>query len=414
MKTLIILLIFGTFLWGVKAQTIPQIGLEVWYMADQGLITNGANILEWQDQSGNGNHAFQTSNTRQPSYVGFALNSLPAIYFDGGDFMETNYTFTPFVGSESTIFVIARGQQYQSIVRIQDGPWGNQIVYPYGGSAPWTFNVRESTWERADAGFHANEWNLGCGVSNQQSVRAFRNCKLIDTHIGVTGIQPRPLNLGYWAWGNGGEYADAEVSEIIIYNIALTNSQIDQVNQYLSSKWNLPLSPSNLNALATSSNLIQLSWTDKSTNEIGFEILRQAGFSSYAIIDTASANSTSYGDTGVLANTTYNYQVRAITADNFSEPTNEASATTFPLSSLEETEGDFFEVFQNEECWEVRCKMNSRYTLHLIDFEGRVLLQESFKQFYRISKEPYPSGVYVVRIHDQITDQTGEKKVFCF
>jgi hypothetical protein len=91
-----------------------------------------------------------------------------------------------------------------------------------------------------------------------------------------------------------------------------------------------PAAPSNLTATAASSSQINLGWTDNANNETGFKVERcqGAGCTSFAQIGTAAADATSYSDTGLSANTSYTYRVRATNAGGDSAYSNQASATT--------------------------------------------------------------------------------------
>jgi predicted secreted protein len=92
----------------------------------------------------------------------------------------------------------------------------------------------------------------------------------------------------------------------------------------------VPNAPSNLAATAASRSQINLTWTDNSTNETGFKIERCKGSSctNFAQIATVGANVTSYSNTGLSANTTYRYRVRAYNAAGNSAYSNIAAATT--------------------------------------------------------------------------------------
>jgi alpha-tubulin suppressor-like RCC1 family protein len=108
---------------------------------------------------------------------------------------------------------------------------------------------------------------------------------------------------------------------------------------------NIPNPPSGLTASAVSSSQINLSWTD-SNNETGFKIERKTGAGSWSQIATVGANVTSYSNTGLAANTTYTYRVRAYNAAGDSAYSNEASATTWqnpqnPLLYINPTSLDF-------------------------------------------------------------------------
>lgn len=89
--------------------------------------------------------------------------------------------------------------------------------------------------------------------------------------------------------------------------------------------------PSNLVAISISNSQINLTWTDNSSNEIGYTVERKSGSGSYTVIANLVANSTTYTDSGLSAGTTYTYRVLAlgngsnITSSGYST---EASATT--------------------------------------------------------------------------------------
>ncbi|MGX5819030.1 fibronectin type III domain-containing protein [Chitinophaga lutea] len=90
-----------------------------------------------------------------------------------------------------------------------------------------------------------------------------------------------------------------------------------------------PSAPSALTATTVNHRKINLSWTDNSNNETGFEIYRRVGASgAFSIIATNGAGVKTYVDSTVAASTTYNYQVRAIGATGESAMSNTAAATT--------------------------------------------------------------------------------------
>jgi large repetitive protein len=87
--------------------------------------------------------------------------------------------------------------------------------------------------------------------------------------------------------------------------------------------------PSNLAAAAATSTIINLTWTDNSTDETGFSIERKTGSAgTWAEITTVGPNVTGYANTGLTANTTYYYRMRAFTALGYSAYTSQVSATT--------------------------------------------------------------------------------------
>jgi hypothetical protein len=74
---------------------------------------------------------------------------------------------------------------------------------------------------------------------------------------------------------------------------------------------------------------LQLSWSDNSQNEDGFDIERKAGTNGvFFLLVTLSANERSYTDATLPSGTTYCYRVRAFNSIGGSPYSNEACATT--------------------------------------------------------------------------------------
>jgi hypothetical protein len=85
-----------------------------------------------------------------------------------------------------------------------------------------------------------------------------------------------------------------------------------------------PAAPTNLQATVASSSEIDLTWTDNANNEIGFKVYRNG-----ILVGTiTTANTVSFNDTGLAANTTYLYYVAAYNAAGNSANSGTVSAKT--------------------------------------------------------------------------------------
>ncbi len=73
-----------------------------------------------------------------------------------------------------------------------------------------------------------------------------------------------------------------------------------------------PESPLDLKATAVSSSQINLEWSDRSTDETGYELERSVDGMIFTKIATLGANVVSYANTGLSANTLYYYRVRGV------------------------------------------------------------------------------------------------------
>jgi titin len=120
------------------------------------------------------------------------------------------------------------------------------------------------------------------------------------------------------------------------YQVRATNADGDSANTSAMSATTLasaPTTPSTLTATAFSSSQINLAWTDNSNNETGFKIERSTSATGpWTLITTTTANVVSYQDTGLVAGSTYYYQMRATNAGGDSANTSVISATTLAIA----------------------------------------------------------------------------------
>ena len=91
-----------------------------------------------------------------------------------------------------------------------------------------------------------------------------------------------------------------------------------------------PAAPTNLVATAVSRSQINLTWADNATNETGFSIERCKGATctNFTQIATVGTNLTTFANTGLNANTSYRYRVRAYNNSGSSAYSNTALAKT--------------------------------------------------------------------------------------
>ena len=91
----------------------------------------------------------------------------------------------------------------------------------------------------------------------------------------------------------------------------------------------VPTAPTSLSAVAATANRVNLSWTDNSNNENGFQVWQTSNNGrSWTNIANVSANTASFTDTGVSARKTYSYTVRAFNDAGYSAYSNTATVTT--------------------------------------------------------------------------------------
>jgi hypothetical protein len=93
-----------------------------------------------------------------------------------------------------------------------------------------------------------------------------------------------------------------------------------------------PAAPSSLSLRARSESRIDVSWTDNSEDETGFQIERRQGQSAWITLATTGVNATSFRDNGVEEARSYTYRVRSINNGGASAWSAEETAMTPPAA----------------------------------------------------------------------------------
>jgi hypothetical protein len=133
----------------------------------------------------------------------------------------------------------------------------------------------------------------------------------------------------FFSWRPGESAAGLHVIEFTVSDGALQARTEVQVQVASTSSFQLDQDlPDALVATLSTPYGITLTWRDNSTQESGFEVERSTDAMTFRRLAALPANTTSYVDQGLDANTTYYYRVRAFKADGNTAPSEVVSATT--------------------------------------------------------------------------------------
>ena len=158
----------------------------------------------------------------------------------------------------------------------------------------------------------------------------------INTNKSVE-ILAAPGLLGRWGLNEGSEAQVNDTSGRGVNGTA-TNNPTWATDTPFGTPPAPPAAPTGLNATSSNYFAVNLTWTDNSNNETGFEIERSTSGSGgpFSLLTTAAANAVSYSDNNVQAGAGYCYQVRAVNGAGQSAYTSISCATTTaePSSAL--------------------------------------------------------------------------------
>lgn len=241
-----------------------------------------------------------------------------------------NITSTNFPASDFSQF----GDAHPFITRAVIDPNNQNTAYvTFGGYVSGAHVWKTTNLSGAVGG--AINWVAAAGGLPQEPVNAFVVDPANSNHLYAgteSGVYRSTDGGASWAPFGGG------LPRVQIFDLAIQNGgHILRAATAGRGVWEVslgiippPAAPSGLNATATSSSQINLTWTDNSLDEAGFKIERctGSGCTNFALIGQTVANVNSFSDNSVAGSTTYTYRVFAFNSGGNSGPSNTAQATT--------------------------------------------------------------------------------------
>jgi hypothetical protein len=227
----------------------PLDGLAAWYKADAGVTTNDAGgVIAWADQSGNANDAFQSDYTKTPRFDLNAANNQPGLHFDGiNDFLDVLDSPTLENFGDISTFAVVRFDDYASYRSV----WGKTLINK-PASTDWYF-AKNSGLPVTYRGDGAKDVQSVAGTKAPKTgsyvVVGFNMYGTTLTHYlngtpngsgEITSyLYDAATNLKIGSRDDFGTMMKGEITELLIYYIALTDDDIQNVTTYLRDKYGI-------------------------------------------------------------------------------------------------------------------------------------------------------------------------------
>jgi len=263
MKRMVFLLFGAMMMFAIRSgaqSSIPTAGLQLWLRADAGVDTLNGTVNRWHDQSGSGNDAIQASASRQPVLVAGALNGKPAVSFDGVN-DKLGFTGTTHM-TQFSLFLVIKNHLGTA------GNSGNVITFGAAGDFDhqWFMGMALGGPDTIGMAGGVNFGWVGGGKPGLAAYGQPRNLSVVVNQTiwnttlwrdgndvlmapgGSDGAISVPLGD---ATGSGGGIGGADgvpagtilakcdVAEVIVYNVALSDSARNIVESYLATKYGL-------------------------------------------------------------------------------------------------------------------------------------------------------------------------------
>jgi len=239
---------------------IPPVktGLQAWYRGDIGVTLESGVVSEWQDISGNGNHATQATPANRPTFIANGFQNKDTIEFDGSaQFLSANSLAPIFSGSDKpyTVFIAFTADSLPAFIGALFGSGSSLSTIPninIGISALSTTFGRLRCLRRDDLNVSAPEArsNELTGETFFVTIR-FEGIQKDFYLNDVQDTQNNPHDVGALtvdlcsigasnSSSGPSNFFDGLISEIIIYDFSLSDAQVDTVNNYLNLRYSPP------------------------------------------------------------------------------------------------------------------------------------------------------------------------------
>lgn len=233
--------------------------LKLWLRADDGVVITSGRVSKWNDISGNNLNAEQsTANFRPADSIEQRLNNHHAIYFDGiNDFLNSLSTpaldsIARFGRDATTIFIVASGSTQGSgtyglfgagtvqtgmyLARKIAGGNGNMVMYNNNNSA---FGTPSNSLPAAGFPFTILGLVKNSGVVSELYLNGVLQNSNNTIQYTDSVIQNGAYTVGKIS--NFGSEFKGKIAEIIVYTRLLSNSERQQVEQYIYDRYAPPV-----------------------------------------------------------------------------------------------------------------------------------------------------------------------------
>lgn len=204
--------------------------LAAWYNAsDTASLTMETGVRQWSDISGNGRHLDQTTLNNQPAVANSAINSRPAIDFDGSnDSLSATFTLSQPV----RIFCVGNFRATGTQTQLFDGNATNSMrLYVSGVNQLALFaGATLSATVASITGWFVYE----CVFNGASSSLIIDGTTLASGNAGsnVAG----GLRLAVLGTGNS-NFTNCQIAEVVLYSRAITAGEASSVRSYLGGKY---------------------------------------------------------------------------------------------------------------------------------------------------------------------------------
>lgn len=229
--------------------------LVAWYIADTGVYsdagttpaTNGQNVAQWNDQSGNGYHLSEPSAGGGPTYNTTGFNSRPTLSFDksAAEYLETDTNAVTLGGGALSVFIVCQLASQTTNGRLAAYiSVGGGTDFGEPGNCILIFNLNGTDNISA---YQNNDQKANTAISQDTNYRlgsiydGSDQTMYVNNVAGTSeaSVQTFGATGTLYVGGNALGQWDGPVSEVVFTNAGLDSSTRTLLDDYFKAKWGL-------------------------------------------------------------------------------------------------------------------------------------------------------------------------------
>ncbi len=203
--------------------------LVVWLSANSVITNPSGKIQQWTDLSGNNNHAIQNEESDQPEWIEDAINSQPAIHFNGNSHFLTA-DFNNIYEPPNSFFVVYNLESGGNNVLLDGADPSNRTMIDFTGNAIRAWSGSGIQYGE-DSPF---DFIFNTAIFDLSNSQLFKNGELkASGNTGSNGTSG--LTIGNHVTLD--RFFNGKIAEIIIYNKKITPEKRNDVDNYFRKKY---------------------------------------------------------------------------------------------------------------------------------------------------------------------------------
>lgn len=209
------------------------------------ITQSSGSVSQWNDKSGNGYNATQATSANQPVTNSRTINGINVLDFDGTNDMFAVPSISGLDSANFTVFCIYTVDDYttqlQSLITAYRTTVGNST---YGLTLNGTAANQISFSARFSAGswatishIHNGSPQIAVGRRNSTTQQVWNGNGITASNTSAQSLGASLNGTGIGSRQAGQRHFNGVIAEIIMYNVALSDTEVNMVAAYLSSKW---------------------------------------------------------------------------------------------------------------------------------------------------------------------------------